>query len=132
MTSTTNDEDSDFLNHSKYEIRDMLTTLHNQLYHLERSQAELQAALIEEPDDRDFTNAYNENIIIIENKKHQEQALKVRLKEIDPAYFIEQGYSLANNVALIPTIAGAGAVVSTNGECSNDTQFIPETNGVYL
>lgn len=74
---------------SKYELRDIIDAMKNQLVHLERSQTELQAALVEEPNDVDFREAYDENVINIDRKKTRIKECKEYLMEIDIAYYMQ-------------------------------------------
>lgn len=74
---------------SKYELRDIIDAMKNQLVHLERSQVELQYALAEQPDDADYQQAYDENVVNIQVKKNKIKEFKDYLKEIDMAYYVQ-------------------------------------------
>ena len=74
---------------SKFELRDIIDAISHQVEHLEKSQVELLAALEEDPTDKDFSEAYNENIVTLEKKEQTIVEFKTYLKEIDFAYYLE-------------------------------------------
>jgi hypothetical protein len=74
---------------SKYELRDKIDEISNQIFHLERSNEELSSFLLEEPGEEEFILAISENNTIIENKRNEVVDLKILLCSIDAAYFKE-------------------------------------------
>lgn len=72
------------------EIRDVMQEFHHQIFHLERSQKELEAALLEEPDDRDYLFAILENKETIALKKDSIERMEERLREVDMAFCKEE------------------------------------------
>ena len=74
---------------SVQELRDIIDATTNQVAHLQRSQKELLAALKNEPDDSDFKEAYEENIITIQKKQKTIMDFKEHLKSVDKAFYLE-------------------------------------------
>lgn len=74
---------------SKYELRDMIDELTNQILHLQRSNEELQIALLEEPGEEEFTTAIHENVAVIDSKRTKVMDAKLLLCSIDPAFYNE-------------------------------------------
>lgn len=74
---------------SKFELRDIIDALTNNIAHLERSQQELINALQVDPADSDFKLAYDENIEVIAKKYKARKELKDYLKDMDIAYYMQ-------------------------------------------
>lgn len=89
---------ADYKDISKFELRDIIDAVSNQIIHLEKSQKELAMALEEDPGDEDFRIAYDENIGVIASKRQKREEYKAHLKEIDPAYYM-QHYSIREETA---------------------------------
>jgi hypothetical protein len=68
------------------QIKDIIEEYGHQLTHLERSQRELYSAIQEQPDDVDFKSAYDENIVVIENKKNSIIVMQKYLEQNDLCY----------------------------------------------
>lgn len=78
---------------------DIEVNLH-QLEHLQRSQSELRAALVDTPEDEDFKQAYNENTTVISNKIDKLRILKQQLEAIDVSFQREQRFLNRLNSAM--------------------------------
>jgi hypothetical protein len=63
--------------------------LNHQIQHLHRSQIEIANAILEEPDDKILTEAYNENVDVILNKQILITTYNEMLKNIDPVFQLE-------------------------------------------
>eukprot|EP01039_Chlorochromonas_danica_P009944 gene9944-10994_t len=81
---------------SSVEIRDVIREYQHHIFHLERSQGELKAALEEDPEDRDFMFAYLENQETIALKKESIKKLEEKLEEVDPAHCQEELAAVRN------------------------------------
>jgi hypothetical protein len=68
------------------QIKDIVEEYRHQLTHLERSQTALYAAIQEQPNDVDFKSAYDENLVVIENKKNSIIVMQKYLEENDLCY----------------------------------------------
>ncbi|RYH28495.1 hypothetical protein EON65_11935 [archaeon] len=99
---------------SAIQIRDVITELNHQVFHLERSQKELEEALEEDPEDRDFKFAFFENIETIGLKKESLVKLENRLKDIDVARCMEElafERQLIRDSAITQAVDAANAVL---------------------
>ena len=114
---------ADFKDISKFELRDIIDSISNQINHLEKSQDELLLALNEEPDDEDFRVAHKENVGVLASKRQTRELYKAHLKEIDPAYYM-QHYATRNESVETTTTTIAGQEVT---DSSNESSA-----GVYL
>eukprot|EP01138_Halocafeteria_seosinensis_P012040 gb/GECG01012305.1/.p1 GENE.gb/GECG01012305.1/~~gb/GECG01012305.1/.p1 ORF type:complete len:164 (+),score=37.58 gb/GECG01012305.1/:1-492(+) len=108
-------------------LESLQTELDNRLYHLKRSQSELEEALQQDPDDEDFKEAHEENRSVIERteKRLKEVAESIaRIKYVDdsgywtnetfstpnkrpPEYSAEMAGNISNNVTLPSSITQA-------------------------
>lgn len=75
---------------SAVQIRDAIREYHHHIFHLLRSEKELEQALEECPDDRDFMLAIVENKEIIALKQETIEMMEQRLKDIDFAFCREE------------------------------------------
>ena len=99
----------------------------HQLEHLQRSQREIQAALIESPNDEDFKQALDENKVIISSKINKLQILKRQLEAVDVSFQREQRFLDRLNSAM--TLSESSSISAQVTNVTNHT--IPE-EGIYL
>eukprot|EP01031_Cornospumella_fuschlensis_P036872 gene36872-44733_t len=109
---------------SAIQIRDLIAEVNHQVFHLERSQRELEEALKDDPDDRDFKFAYFENVETIGLKKETIVKLETRLKDIDVARCMEElafeRQQVRENVAM--QVLESAIAVSVEGEPTRDSR----------
>jgi hypothetical protein len=96
------------------EIRDVVAEFKHHIFHLERSQNELAAALDEDPEDRDFAFAYFENKETIALKHESIAKLEAKLKDVDVAYCREEVASERQQLREQSIRAQTRVTISTN------------------
>jgi hypothetical protein len=97
---------TDLANH--HEIRWLLDEVSHQITHLLRSQGELEKALLDDPSDEDFRQAFEENVITLQRKHARVVELKELLKKCDVAFRMDA----ANEDRIISTIPPADIQVA--------------------
>lgn len=102
-------------------LREEIEAHLHQLDHLQRSQSELQAALVDTPEDIDFKQAYDENTIIITQKIDKLRVLKRRLEAVDVSFQREQRIleRLNNAIASLGNLAVSVNVSESHIDTSN-------------
>jgi len=116
----------------------------HQLEHLQRSQRELQAALIESPNDEDFKQALDENKDVISSKINKLQILKRQLEAVDVSFQREQRFLDRLNNAMTSignlTITSSSTTTmnlpestsSMSAQVTNVTNHTIPEEGIYL
>jgi preprotein translocase subunit SecA len=124
---------------SKFEIRDTIDELDHQVTHLKRSQVELQEALLEEPEDEDFKQAYTENEEVISSRLQKIFSLKQYLKRIDIAYYMEHYGKDGSGENSVCVSTEASASIEVSLPVQTQVQAIPieivsdnTSSGIYL
>lgn len=113
------------------QIKYIIEEYNHQLTHLERSQTELQNALAESPDDSDFKQAFDENVIVIERRKDLIAVMLQYLEENDP--FFDKSY-VGKRLSHEQSSERITASSTSNGPIllESEAEEVPNSEGVYL
>jgi hypothetical protein len=124
---------------SKFEIRDTIDELDHQVTHLKRSQIELQEALLAEPEDEDYKQAYTENERVISSRLQKISSLKQYLKRIDIAYYMEHYGKDGSGENSVSVNTDVSASIEVSLPVQTQVQVIPieivsddTSSGIYL
>eukprot|EP01038_Epipyxis_sp_PR26KG_P005851 gene5851-8074_t len=97
----------DLMKMSHIELRDLIDEQTHKQKFLLKSQDELQLALENEPEDRDFQLAYQENLEIINLREEDIIKLKEYLFEIYPGYYEQVYLHQARSITQVSAYVGA-------------------------
>ena len=113
-------------------VRTEIDELLNQIKHLERSQIELQAAILDDVNDEDFQLAYIENEQVIRDKTKKVTKLKEKLRQIDPAYRSEVVVQERLQIRVNSSSIQPNDLESLANETISTISSEAPTEGVYL
>ena len=88
--SASEGDDAPIENLKGLELRALIDEVENQVFHLNRSQIELEEALTCDPNDQDFKEAVAENRVIISRKAEKVALMNEELRRVDIAFQVEQ------------------------------------------